>query len=444
MKSRHTPCVQSDMSLIKPPESEPGAVQSLGQLLTRRRFLAGMGESLLAGVLGTGPCLAVSSPMMEHQVMRTEQASRGITLFLCGDVMTGRGIDQILPHPARPHLFESYMRSAVGYVQLAEETSGPIRRPVDFAYIWGDALDALRRAAPALRIINLETAVTVSEDAWPDKGIHYRMHPANLPCLTAAGIDCCVLANNHVLDWGYKGLKETLDSLRRAGIATVGAGRDATEAAAPAVLDVPGKGRVLVFAWGMEDSGVSPEWAAGPSQPGVNFLPDLTAGSLETIARQVRAAKLAGDLVVASIHWGGNWGFAVPAQQREFAHGLIDSAAVDVVYGHSSHHVKGIEVYRDKPVLHGCGDFLNDYEGIGGHEQFRGDLALMYFPTMEAGRLTRFAMTPTRIRHFRANSAPEEGVRWLTATLNREGRQFGTEVARLAEQDLLLHWREAD
>lgn len=203
---------------------------------------------------------------------------------------------------------------------------------------------------------------------------------------------------------------------------------------------IPGKGRVLVFAWGMESSGVPSEWAAGANRPGVNFLPDLSGRSLEGIMRQVQAASRDGDLVVASIHWGGNWGFAVTPQQRAFAHRLIDAAGVDVVHGHSSHHVKGIEVYRDRPVLYGCGDFLNDYEGIGGYEQYRGDLALMYFPALEDGRLTRFALTPTQTRRFRVNYAPEEGMRWLMETLNREGGQFGTRVARLAERDLQLHW----
>lgn len=114
--------------------------------------------------------------------MQTEQSSCSVTLFLCGDVMTGRGIDQILPHPSKPHLFEACVSSALDYVELAERRTGPIRRPVDFAYIWGDALEAMRRVGPDLRIINLETAVTTSEHAWPDKGIHYRMHPENLPC----------------------------------------------------------------------------------------------------------------------------------------------------------------------------------------------------------------------------------------------------------------------
>jgi len=168
-----------------------------------------------------------------------------VTLFLCGDVMTGRGIDQILPHPSKPQLYEPYMRSALGYVEIAERATGPIRRPVDFPYVWGDALAELDRVRPDARIINLETAVTAAEDAWPGKGIHYRMHPANVPCISAAKIDCCVLANNHVLDWGYRGLAETLDALRGAGMRTAGAGRDEAEAAAPAAIELPGKGRVL-------------------------------------------------------------------------------------------------------------------------------------------------------------------------------------------------------
>lgn len=370
--------------------------------------------------------------------MQPAPPSRALTLFLSGDVMIGRGIDQVLPHPAEPQLFEACVRSALGYVRLAEAKNGPIPRPVDFAGIWGDALDALRRAAPDLRIVNLETAVTASEDAWPGKGIHYRMHPANLPCLTAAGIDCCVLANNHVMDWGYRGLEETLASLHGAGIATAGAGLDAAAAAAPAVLDVPGKGRVLVFAWALEDSGVPRAWRAGPSRPGVQVLPDLGEARLEAIAGQVHAARRPGDLVLASLHWGANWGFGIPQEERRFAHGLVDQAAVDLVHGHSSHHVKGIELYRGKPNLYGCGDLLNDYEGIQGYEPFQGDLALMYFPTFEAGRLTRFAMTATRTRHLRVNAAPESGLRWLMETLNREGRQFGTRVARLGEHGLLL------
>jgi len=74
-----------------------------------------------------------------------------VRLFLCGDVMTGRGLDQVLPHPCDPMLHEGYVQSALDYVRLAETRSEPIPRPVDPAYIWGVALDEWRRRAPDAR-----------------------------------------------------------------------------------------------------------------------------------------------------------------------------------------------------------------------------------------------------------------------------------------------------
>ncbi|MDA8109700.1 MAG: CapA family protein [Betaproteobacteria bacterium] len=371
-----------------------------------------------------------------------ENATRAVTLFLCGDVMTGRGIDQILPHPSAPQLFEPYVHSALEYVELAERANGPIPRRVPSDYVWGDALAELARVRPDARIVNLETAVTVSEDAVPGKGIHYRMNPANAACLGAAALDCCVLANNHVLDWGRAGLAETLATLHAAGLRSAGAGAEANEAAAPAVIELPGKRRVLVFAAATEDSGVPPRWAATGERSGVNLLCDLSPRSVDAVARQVRAHKRDGDLAVMSLHWGGNWDYAVSGAQRAFARGLVESAGIDVVHGHSSHHVKGIEVYDHKPILYGCGDFLTDYEGIGGHEAYRPELALMYFPTLDAasGRLLRFAATPTRMRRFRVERARSADARWLRDTLNREGAKLGTRAELRPDDTLSLIW----
>jgi len=124
-------------------------------------------------------------------------------LFLCGDVMTGRGIDQALPNPVNPVLYEPCVRDAREYVALAEKAHGSISCPLSFDYIWDDALAELDRAGVDFRIVNLETAITSAETPWPDKGINYRMHPQNIGCLSAARIDACALANNHVLDWAY-------------------------------------------------------------------------------------------------------------------------------------------------------------------------------------------------------------------------------------------------
>jgi poly-gamma-glutamate capsule biosynthesis protein CapA/YwtB (metallophosphatase superfamily) len=178
-----------------------------------------------------------------------------VTLFLCGDVMTGRGVDQVLPHPSEPQIHEPLIDDARAYVELAAAVNGPIPRPVDFAYIWGDALDELDRVMPDARIINLETSVTRSA-SWEGKGINYRMNPANIPCITRARVDVCALANNHVLDYGEEGLLETLDVLTKAGVKIAGAGRNLAEARAPAVIDLAGKGRLVVFAFPAADRGV--------------------------------------------------------------------------------------------------------------------------------------------------------------------------------------------
>ncbi len=364
-----------------------------------------------------------------------------LTLFLCGDVMTGRGVDQALPHPGDPRIHEPHVKSAERYVEIAERANGPIPRPVDFSYIWGDALEELARVRPSARIVNLETSITRSDDYWRGKGINYRMHPHNVPCLTAARIDCCVLANNHVLDYGYPGLIETLESLQRLGVTTAGAGRNLAEARAPAVIDVPGQGRVIVFAFGTETSGILPGWAATEDRPGVSFLQDLSDQTLEQVAETLRSVKRPRDVVVASIHWGDNWGFAVPEDHVRFAHGLIH-AEVDIVHGHSSHNVRPIEVFEGKLILYGCGDFLDDYEGIGGHEEFRDDLTLMYFPTVDplTGRLSDLRMTPMRIRHFKVNRASREEAGWMSDTMTRESERFDFRVELREDHRIELQW----
>lgn len=364
-------------------------------------------------------------------------------LFLCGDVMTGRGIDQVLPRPGKAELFESYVRSAVGYVELAERAAGPIGRKLDCAYPWGEALEVLRERGPGARIINLETAITASDDAQAGKGIHYRMHPDNLPCITAAGVDCCVLANNHVLDWGHAGLVETLEVLHAAGVRTAGAGRDKDEAAAPAVMALPAAGaRLLVFAWAAPTSGTPAAWAATRQRGGINFLGELSVRTAELVAEVVLRHRRAGDIVVVSVHWGGNWGFHIPPAERAFARRVIDAGAADIVYGHSSHHAKGIEVLGGKLILYGCGDLLNDYEGISGHGEYRPELSLMYFPEVDpaTGGLRGLEMVPMRVRRFRLERAAAEDAEWLRGTLDREGRALGTHVAADEQGTLSLHW----
>jgi poly-gamma-glutamate synthesis protein (capsule biosynthesis protein) len=364
----------------------------------------------------------------------------GITIFLAGDVMLGRGIDQILADPCDPALHESYAHDARDYVELAERHAGTIPRRVEPAYPWGDALALLDRERPDARIVNLETSITRSEDFDRDKAIHYRVSPENARCLNAARIDACTLGNNHVLDWGRRGLLDTLDTLDRLGIARCGAGREVGEAVQPAVIDRGARGRVVVFSLGAVDAGVPPSWAVGEQQPGVYVVTAFDDRELRAIRRAIEPWRRTGAVIVVSIHWGPNWGFQTSHAHRRFAHGLIDDAGAHIVHGHSSHHVKGIEVHRGQPILYGCGDLLTDYEGIRGYEQFRGDLGLLYLVTLDrAGALAKLEMVPTRMRRFRIARASGEETLHLAATLARCGDGLRTAIA-IDRDRLLLKW----
>lgn len=353
-------------------------------------------------------------------------AREPVVLALTGDVMTGRGVDRVLPNPGDPRLWERWVDDAGVYVELAEAASGGIPRPVDPAWPWGDSLADLYRAD--VRIVNLETSVTTSDDHAPGKSVCYRMNPANVACLTAAEPDVCALANNHVLDFGRRGLEETLATLAAAGLPTAGAGRDAEEAWRPAAVEAGGL-RTLVWSVGSATSGVPSSWAAGPGTPGVAFLPDLSPAAADELVRRIDATRRAEDLVVVSIHWGANWVARVPRAQVRFARRLVDGG-VGVVHGHSAHHPLPIEHRGDGLVLHGCGDFVDDYEGIAGHEECRPELRLLHLVSVDPATraVERVELVPFRARRLRLERADPADVTWLRDRLDAGSRRLGTRV----------------
>jgi poly-gamma-glutamate synthesis protein (capsule biosynthesis protein) len=331
----------------------------------------------------------------------------GVRLLLTGDVMLGRGIDQVMAHPVDPQLHEPSVRDARDYVRLAERAHGPIPAPVPADWPWGEALVVMEALHPDRRLINLETAVTARGEPWPGKGIHYRMHPGHLESLRVARIDACVLANNHVLDWSSPGLRDTLAALKAAGIAAVGAGSDRRQAQHPLALPLPGGGRLLVSAWAHPSSGVPRQWGASEHWGGVAMLPELDERGLRRIEAALAPHRRTGDLTVVSLHWGGNWVTEIPPEQRRFARALIDSGLADVVHGHSSHHPLPPEVHGGKAILHGCGDLINDYEGIGDPwgrpPGLRSDLGCLYLLELRrlGGQLERLEVVPFRLDRFR-------------------------------------------
>ncbi|MCW8384768.1 CapA family protein [Fluoribacter dumoffii] len=349
-------------------------------------------------------------------------------MFLCGDVMTGRGIDQILTHPCEPQIYESYVRDARDYVRLAEDINGKIPLKNKGAYVWGDGLEELNARRPDFRLINLETCITKSNTPWPYKGINYRMHPKNIDVITSAHIDVCVLANNHILDWGKEGFLETLATLDNARISYAGAGKNLEKAIAPAIHFVPGfKGRTLVFSMGLTSSGIFKEWAATRERPGVWLLSDLGKHTINQIKSVIEYFRKTEDLCIVSIHWGGNWGYEIPESHQQFAHILIDELGVNIIHGHSSHHPIGIELYNQGLILYGCGDLINDYEGISGWEEFKSDLSLMYFLAFDAQlQLKQLELVPMVRKNFKLRYASKDECQWMTKKLVQCSREFKT------------------
>lgn len=363
-----------------------------------------------------------------------------ITLFLGGDVMTARGIDQILPGTVDPLTDQARAVEATKYIELAEARSGAIPRHVDFDYVWGDALGILDEEKPDFRIVNLETSITTGKQRWPGKGIAYRMNPANVPVLSAAGIQCCALANNHVLDYSSAGMIETIEVLKQAGISSVGAGQNVKEAGADVAFEMPGGGSLRVYACADSFCGAPMDWAAQSDRPGINHVGWLDPLTTRELEEKIRSEKQAGDVVVVSVHWGGNWGYEVPRDRRTFARRLVRAGA-DVVHGHSSHHPMGIEVFEEKPIIYGAGDLINDYEGISREARFRGELTFMYFVTLDrsSGRLVGLRTYPMRIHKFRLQHASDSESLWLREMLEREGASLGTGVV-ITDSALDLQW----
>jgi poly-gamma-glutamate capsule biosynthesis protein CapA/YwtB (metallophosphatase superfamily) len=369
-----------------------------------------------------------------------------VTLLLGGDVMLGRGVDQILPHPGDPALRERCVDDARRYVELAERVNGPIPRPVDWRWAWGDARAILDDLAPEVRLINLETTITAEGEFADRKGFHYRMHPGNLPALTAIRPDVCTLANNHTLDFGRRGLADTFDALAAAGIHGIGAGADLETAQRLAVVAAHGEHRVVIGSVAMKSSGVPESWAAHRDGPGVWLIGDPSArGAADDVAAGVLTHKRTGDVAIVSVHWGPNWGYGVGLNETQFAHRLID-AGIDIVHGHSSHHPRPIEIYRGKPILYGCGDVINDYEGIGGYEFYRPDLRLLYLISIDpgGGELAALRMLPLRLRRIRLERVPQTDAEWLRATIERISCQFRTCVVAGSDDLLVVHPRRRE
>lgn len=279
------------------------------------------------------------------------------------------------------------------------------------AYPWGDTLPVLRRAD--LRIANLECVLADGGKPAPGKVFTFRTDLKNVRSLLLAQIDLVSLANNHVLDYGTDALQEMLPTLDRHGILHAGAGTDLTSAARPTVCRVGGTAVGFVA---FTDN--QPDWEAAPGTPGVYYVPVTTHGQrVDQLLALLRRTKARVQLLIVSAHWGGNWGSDAPPEHRALARQLVEAGA-DVVFGHSPHVFRGVEVYRDRPIIYSAGDFVDDY-AVDPEE--RNDLSFIFLMETDGGTPRALRLFPTIIAGFRVRLA----VRSARDTADRMARLCG-------------------
>lgn len=284
------------------------------------------------------------------------------------------------------------------------------------AFPWGDTLAVLAQADA--RFANLECVLADGGEPQPGKVFHFRSDLKNVATLTAAGINAVSLANNHVLDYGADAFRETLPALDRSGILHAGAGPDRDAARRPAVANL---GDTAVAFIAFTDN--QPDWEAGPRRPGVYYVPvDVDDGRCRELLALVRRTKTRGELLVVSAHWGGNWGAEVPPAHRDLGRALVDAGA-DVVFGHSAHIFRGVEIYRGRPLVYSAGDFVDDY-AVDLEE--RNDESFIFVVETAADVPARVRLFPTIIAGFQARLAGKSSRR-IVERMQRLSAQLGTQ-----------------
>jgi poly-gamma-glutamate synthesis protein (capsule biosynthesis protein) len=309
-----------------------------------------------------------------------------IQILIVGDCMLGRGVDQALR-----------------------------RYPPEFP--WGNTLPLFHGAD--VRICNLECVLSDRGEPWAEyeKAFHFRSAAKNVAALTTAGVNMVSIANNHVLDYGYEAFDQMLEILNGAGIGHSGAGLNSIQAST-IVRCQEGGWRLGLLAFTDNE----PTWEAASQRPGTFYVPTtLQDPRAQNLIRIVRERKDL-DVLIVSAHWGSNWGYTPPEEHVHLAHALIDAGA-DIIFGHSSHVFRGIEFYKNRPILYSTGDFVDDY-AVDPNE--RNDQSFIFLVNVNVEGPVRVRLRPTMIDYCQARLAHEAEAAGIAAKMQALCAALGT------------------
>jgi poly-gamma-glutamate capsule biosynthesis protein CapA/YwtB (metallophosphatase superfamily) len=285
-------------------------------------------------------------------------------------------------------------------------------------------VEALMRSAD-LTIVNLECALTSATGHWPGapKAYYFGASPQAVEALAGAGVDMVSLANNHALDFGSDGLRQTLENLRQHHVQHAGAGIDPLTAHSMPIVDCKGI-RFGMAAFCDHQS----DFAARPDQPGIAWLDlDDEFAAIATLRESLTALRQYDvDWPILSLHWGPNMVFRPSIKFRRLAHAAIDMGW-KILFGHSAHVFQGIEIYRGCPILYAVGDLVDDYRV---DPAFRNDHQLLFEMSLTSKTLRGMVLHPVFIERCQARPANKQQAdhiaEWMTALC----REMGTPVRR--------------
>ncbi|RJQ32338.1 CapA family protein [Candidatus Parcubacteria bacterium] len=288
-------------------------------------------------------------------------------------------------------------------------------------YPWGDTLPIFKTAD--WRACNLECVVSDKGAPWEitKKAFHFRSDPENIEVLKAAGINAVSLANNHAFDYGEEALKETIAILDKNGICRAGAGKNLSKAKEMAISEIA---ELKIGFLALTDN--EPEWAAEENKPGIFYVP-IVEGGIEArkFFREIRILKKSCDILVVSCHWGPNWGHLPERCHIPFAKCCIDAGA-DIIFGHSPHVFRGIEIYKKKPIIYSAGDFINDYAV---DEIERNDQSFIFIvETGHNAEIKRILLYPVKIADFQAKLAKGQEAEEIVSKMELLCRAFDTSI----------------
>lgn len=291
------------------------------------------------------------------------------------------------------------------------------------------AIAALMRDAD-LTIANLECALTSSLEQWPGerKAFYFGAPPVAVRSLTGAGIDLVSLANNHVLDYGVEGLRQTLELLRRHGIRFCGAGENRKQALSSVIIECRGiRFGMAAFCDHQAD------FAAQENSPGMAYLDlDDEFSAVAAMRHALEPLRDAGvDWPVLSMHWGPNMAFRPSLKCRRLAHAAV-GMGWKIVFGHSAHVFQGVELHHGCPILYAAGDLVDDYHV---DPEFRNDHQLLFEMELDRAELHCISFHPVVIKACRTEFAKGEEERyivdWMTALCNEMGTRVQQDARRI-------------